>query len=186
MRRSRWSRRTPSPLLTGALGHTPSTWGSAWLPRAPSSILGREEEKGCGTVDRKLVQRMRKGKCLPLGKICLQDLLRKEEHGSSLSPTMNSSAVPPRYRVEPRHLGKALPPERLLSGDNRNPASERSSPGQRPRAPGRSSCPCPSVGKSLSSHFPIPVKFFSLWGSPTLFQLRVKKQSLVGLSGGQV
>lgn len=76
--------------------------GSAWLPRTPGSILGREEEKGCGTVDRKLVQRTRKGKCLPLGKICLQDLLSKEEHGSSPSPTLNSRAVQLRYHIEPQ------------------------------------------------------------------------------------
>lgn len=74
MRRSRWSRKRPpatSPLLIGVLGHTPSTGALPGFPEPPGSILGREEEKGCRTVDRKLVQRTRKGKCLPLGKICL-------------------------------------------------------------------------------------------------------------------
>lgn len=45
--------------------------------------------------DGKLVWRIRKGKCLPLGKVHLQAFLIKEENGIQPLPHREFSAVPP-------------------------------------------------------------------------------------------
>lgn len=63
-------------------------------------FLGREVGEGCGIADRKLVWRMRKAKCLPLGKVCSPSPGQKRKW--HLAPALpRVSAASHRYDIKP-------------------------------------------------------------------------------------